>query len=94
MSFGRGKSRSTVDCDVAHVRCADFATVDALARAALNTRRVGTRLRVVNATPLLEELIGFAGLEEVLFGRCRRQAEERKEAPGVEERREAHDPPV
>jgi anti-anti-sigma regulatory factor len=83
-----------VDCDVAHLRCPDIATVDALARAALNTRRAGARLRVVNATPELEELIGFSGLDDVLFGRRRRQAEEREETFGVEERREADDPPV
>jgi anti-anti-sigma regulatory factor len=83
-----------VDCDVAHVRCADFATVDALARASLCARRAGARMRVVNATPELEELIGFAGLDEVLLGRRERQAEERKEPFGVEKRGEADDPPV
>jgi anti-anti-sigma regulatory factor len=83
-----------VDCDVAHVRCADFATVAALARAALNARRLGTRLRVVNETPELAELIVFAGLDEVLLGRRRRQAEQREEAFGVEERGVADDSPV
>ena len=83
-----------MDCDVAHVRCADFATVDALARAALNAQRFGSCLRVVNATPQLEELIAFAGLDDVLFGRRRRQAEQREEALGVEERGEAGDPSV
>ncbi len=83
-----------MDCDVAHLRCPDFATVDTLARAALNARRAGTRLRVVNATRELEELIGFSGLDDVLLGRYRRQAEEGEEAFGVEERREADDPPV
>src|SRR5262249_46323306 len=85
---------SHVDCDVDHVRCADFATVDALARASLNARRLGARLRVVNATPELEAVIGFAGREEVLLGRRQRQAEEREEAFGVQERREADDPAV
>jgi anti-anti-sigma regulatory factor len=83
-----------VDCDVAHVRSADFATVDALARAALHARRSGARLQVVNATPALEELIAFAGLDDLLFGWRRRQAEEREEAFGVKECGEAHDPPV
>jgi STAS domain-containing protein len=85
---------SDVDCDVAHVRDADFATVDALARAALNASRLGTRLRVVNETPALSELIVFAGLDEVLLGRRGRQAEQREEALGVEEGRVADDPSV
>jgi hypothetical protein len=83
-----------VDCDVAHVRCADLATVDALARAALNARRFGARLRVVNETRELDELIAFAGLDEVLFGGRRREAEQRKESLGVEEGGEADDPSV
>lgn len=83
-----------MDCDVAHVRCADFGTVAALARASLNARRAGACLRVVNAIPELEELIDFAGLDEVLRGRRRRQAEEREEALGVEERGVADDPPL
>lgn len=82
-----------MDCDVAHVRCADFATLDALARAALNAHRFGARLRVVNGTPELEELIVLAGLDEVLLGRRRREPEQREEAFGVEERREPGDPP-
>jgi hypothetical protein len=83
-----------VDCDVAHVRCADLATVDALARAALNARRFGARLRVVNETRELEELIALAGLDEVLFGGRRREAEQREESLGVEEGGEAGDPSV
>lgn len=92
MSFQGRESLCDVDCDVAHVRCADLATLDALARASLNALRLGARLRVVNVTPELEELILFAGLDEVLLGRRERQAEQREEAFGVEERREAGDP--
>jgi hypothetical protein len=83
-----------VDCDVAHVRCADLATVDALARAALNARRFGARLRVVNETRELEELIAFAGLDEVLFGGRRREPEQWEESLGVEKGGEADDPSV
>ena len=72
----------------------DLATVDALARAALNARRAGMRLRVVNAPPELRELIAFAGLEEVLLGRDGRQAEEGEQPLRVEERREPDDPPL
>ena len=69
-----------------------LATVDALARAALNARRAGMRLRVVNAPPELRELIAFAGLEDVLLGRNRRQTEEGEQPLRVEERREPDDP--
>jgi STAS domain len=83
-----------VDCDLGHLPCADLATVDALARASLNARRAGSRLRVVNASPALQELIGFAGLDELLLGRRRRQPEQREQPLGVEERGEPDDLPV
>jgi hypothetical protein len=54
-------------------------------------RRRGERLRVVNASRELHELIVFAGLDSVLLGRRERQPEEREEPFGVEERREADD---
>ena len=81
-----------VDCDVGHVRRADLATVAALARACVNSKRLGARLRVVNAPPELNELLAFAGLDEVLLGRRRRQTEQRKEALGIEERGVPDDP--
>ena len=81
-----------MDCDVGHVRCADFETVSALARAQVNARRRDTQLRVVNASPELQDLIAFAGLADALLGRGRRQAEEREEPIGVEESGEADDP--
>jgi hypothetical protein len=83
-----------VDCDVGHIRAADLATVNALARAHLNARRRGTRLRFTNVSPALRELVAFAGLEEVLLGRDGRQSEEREQPLGVEERVEADDPPA
>lgn len=81
-----------MDCDVAFVSRADLATVDSLARAALNARRTGAELHIVNASTELRELIGLAGLVEVLLGRRGRQAEEREEPVGVEERVESDDP--
>jgi anti-anti-sigma regulatory factor len=69
----------------------DLATVDLLARAALNARRAGARLHVVNAPPELRELIVFAGLEDVLLGRDRRQPKEGEQPLRVEERREPDD---
>ena len=81
-----------MDCDVAHLRRADLATVDALARAAVNARHAGVELHVVNASPELRELIAFAGLAGVLLGRRGRQAEEREEPVGVEKCVETDDP--
>ncbi len=83
-----------MDCDVGHIRAADLATVDALARAQLNARRRGIRLRFVNASPALRELAAFAGLEDVLLGRNGRQPEQREEPLRVEERVEPDDPPA
>jgi hypothetical protein len=80
-----------VDCDVGHLACAHLGTVNALARASLNARRQGETVCVVNASEELQELIAFAGLDGVLFGRDERQAEEREEALRVEKRREADD---
>ena len=94
MSFRANPSLYHVDCDVSHVPCADLPTVGALARAGLNARRAGTTLRVVNASSELQELILFAGLDDVLLGRDGREPEEREEPLGVEERREADNPPV
>jgi anti-anti-sigma regulatory factor len=83
-----------VDCDVSHLRTADLAVVDTLARAHLNARRRGIRLLFTNASPQLRELIAFTGLADVLLGRLEREPEEREEAVGVEEGVEADDPPV
>jgi hypothetical protein len=91
MSFGGHHSLYHVDCDVGHLAGADIGTVGALARASVNARRTGERLRVVNASPKLHELITFAGLDGVLLGRDGREPEQREEPVGVEERGEADD---
>jgi anti-anti-sigma regulatory factor len=83
-----------VECDLGHVRGADLGTVGALARAAVNTRRSGARLRVVNVPPELQDLIALAGLTGVLLGRDRRQAKQGEQPLRVEERREPDDPPL
>jgi hypothetical protein len=72
--------------------CADLATVNALARAHVNGRRLGDRLQVVNASPELRELIALLGLADALLGRGQWQAEEGEEPLGVEEGGEADDP--
>ena len=62
-----------------------MATVDALARLALQAGRLGLELRLVDAPRELRELIVFAGLTEALGVEARRQPEEREQALGVEE---------
>ncbi len=74
--------------------CADLASVNALARAHLDARHLGTPLRLVNASRELQELLAFVGLDDVLFGRRERQAEQREQALGVQKRSEPDDPPV
>jgi anti-anti-sigma regulatory factor len=83
-----------VDCDVSHVRRAELASVEAMARAYVNALRLGSRIRFVNASPALEELIALVGLDGVLLGCLERQPEQREETLGVEERVEPDDPSV
>ena len=91
MNFACLNSLYHVDCDVGQLPCADLGTVAALARASLNARRQGERLCVINASPELQELIAFTGLDDALLGRNGRQPEEREEPLRVEERGEADD---
>jgi anti-anti-sigma regulatory factor len=94
MSFGGKHSLYHVECDVGHVPCAGIATVGVLARASLAAHRRGERLRFVNASDELRQLIELAGLDAVLLGRSRGQPEEREQALGVQEGREPDDPAV
>jgi ABC-type transporter Mla MlaB component len=52
-------------CDVSGVE-PDAVTVDALARLQLGAKRHGCRVRLLNASPELRELVAFMGLEDVL----------------------------
>ena len=52
-------------CDVTGV-AADAVTVDALARLQLAARRHGCRVRLLNASEDLRELVAFMGLADVL----------------------------
>jgi ABC-type transporter Mla MlaB component len=95
----RGDPR-VILCDLARLADADMATVDALARLALRARRIGCAVALRDPSTELLELVGLAGLGEVLpcapdsgpevIG----QAEEREEPLGVEEERDAGDPAV
>jgi ABC-type transporter Mla MlaB component len=59
------RTGEVVACDVARVP-ADAVAVDALARLQLGAIRHGCRVRLVNASPELRELVAFMGLENVL----------------------------
>jgi hypothetical protein len=68
----------------------EMGTVDALARLLLDVRRLGGDVRLHAAPDELEELIGLAGLEEVLcdedaLGDGLGETEEREKSFGVEE---------
>ena len=78
---------------------ADARSVDALARLQLTARRLGRRIRLHRASSELDALLSFLGLAAVVGGRaasghCRRQAEERKQPLGVEERVDRDDAPA
>ena len=84
------RTRLAVDCSDAD---ASLETVETLARAGLNARRAGCRIQVRNARPDLVELLDLAGLAGLLL-ELQGQAEQGKQAGGVEEERELDDPPV
>jgi hypothetical protein len=84
-------ARALVRCDVRSVP-ADALTVDALSRLQLVARRRGAELLLANASAELAKLVDFIGLGDVFV--VEGQAEQREEALGVEEEREADDLPV
>ncbi len=67
-------------------------TIDQIARLQLEAQRCGCRLELKDAGLELAALIGFCGLSEVLRVEVERQAEERKDFLGVEEKSELDDP--
>jgi ABC-type transporter Mla MlaB component len=87
-------------CDVSRLAKADATSIEALARLALTTRRLGRRLRIEHATPDLRALLAFAGLEDVLPCATesalepRGKPEHREEPRRVEEERDSADPTV
>ena len=95
-----GDGTTVLLCDLARFAEADMGTIDALARLALRARRLGRAITLRDASPELRELLAFAGLGDVLpcapasgvevVG----QPEQREEPLGVEEERNAADPPV
>ena len=94
-----GSDADPLLCDVSALVDLDAVTVGALARLQLTARRLGRRVRLRHASPELQQLLAFMGLDDVLpSGALRpgasRQAEEREEPRGVEEVVEPGDPPV
>ena len=65
----RGGQADILVCDVAEVTNPDCATVEALARMQLTTRRLGGELRLRGASDELHEILALAGLCDVL-GLC------------------------
>ena len=86
--------------DVSGVVRPDAGTIDALARLALASRRLGVGLGLRAASAELANLIALAGLSKVLpcsdqsGVEMERQPEQRKQARRVEKERDPADPPV
>jgi anti-anti-sigma regulatory factor len=96
----RTTGASVVVCDVGGVIQPNAATVDAVCRIRLTTRRLGCRLRLRHASSELLDLLDLTGLCDVVddggesgLG-SEGQTEEREHARGVEEERDPADPPA
>lgn len=71
-----------------------LAEIDHIARLQLAAHSQGCELKLKNANEALLELIGFAGLAEVLRVEVEREAEEREQPRGVEEEHQLGDSPL
>jgi hypothetical protein len=78
-------------CDVTVLGPPSLGTVGALARLALDAKRLGLDLGIVHAPRELRELIAFAGLDAVLSVEVGGQPEQPEQALGVEEERQLAD---
>ncbi len=88
-----------VVCDVGGVLDADAGTIEALARMQLTAKRLGRRVVVRDVRGEVRDLIGLAGLLDVLpcgelLLEAGWEAEEREVPGGVEEERDPGDPSV
>ena len=83
---------TVVMCDVGRIVEPDAVTVEALARLQLTARRFGRYLTICRANQRLLDLMTFVGLSDVLCVESARQAEQREEPVGVEERTDPPDP--
>lgn len=93
-----GSAAPFVDCDVEALADPDAMTVEALARLQLTARRLGRRVRLINACGELEELLVLMGLDDILPCAAasglesRGQAKEREQVLRVEEEADPGDP--
>jgi ABC-type transporter Mla MlaB component len=94
-AVARTSAAQVVVCDVRGLG-ADVRTVDALARLQLVARSLGCSIRLHRPSPELDALLSFLGLAEAVasVGRRGRQAEEREQPLGVEERVNRDDAPL
>jgi ABC-type transporter Mla MlaB component len=81
-------------CDLSALGDADAETIDLLARLQLAARRQDRTLRLLHASPALQDLIAFAGLDSVLRVEPKRESEEGEDPFGIEEERQLGDPPA
>ena len=81
-----------VTCDVGRLGRSDLVVLEALARLQLTARRHGHRLWLRGASHELHALLALTGLAEILPIEPWRQAEQRKQARGVEEEGDAGEP--
>ena len=88
------RDRPVVTCHMGAVLAPDLGTVDALCRLRMSVAHMGYVLRLIEATPQLEELLTWCGLNEGSLVQGERKAEEREETFGVEKEVEAGDPTV
>jgi anti-anti-sigma regulatory factor len=72
----------------------DAATIDALARLQVRTRRRGCDICFRHPSRELQELVDFVGLAGILRVEPGRQTEEREDALRIEEERQLDDPAV
>ena len=86
-----GRPDAALECDVAGAAHPDLLTVEALARVRLVARRLGTGIRLRNASVELLDLMAFCGLPLELVVEGEREAEKREEARRVEEERDPGD---
>jgi hypothetical protein len=81
-----------LDCQRLKEPC--MAEINHVARLQLAAQRQGCELQLRNASDDLLELIGFAGLAEVLRVEMQRESEEGEQPRGVEEEDQLGDPPL
>jgi ABC-type transporter Mla MlaB component len=62
--------RRPIDCDVSGITEPDELTLETLARRQLMAQRMGTSIRLANASPQLVDLLTLAGLADVLPVAC------------------------